>query len=929
MLPGGVVSAQNARTNFIGINGRACSYASFADAIADADSRDDLYIDPGTYAETIGLIDKDLTFFPARVGSNCQQKHAVPTSATVIVDGGGATNAPQGGMLQIDGLITVVFEHMWLRNTEATNGGIIAITNGAKVTLDDVLVTDGEAAALGGLIYIAGGFRGSALNLINGTNVYRGNTPAGDGGGIAIFNSTLNIEDSSGVGVSSNNGFSTAGNNGGGIYADSATINIRDDANIIWNEAGNFGGGIYADDTNINITGGNISNNSTAFSGGGIYITGSSSDLDVANATFDNNSTTVQQTNQGGGAVFADEVATSFTSVSIVNNASANSGGGIRLTSSSPNVIQNSIISNNTAISGAGVIVSSSTADLTVINSTFESNIASSLGGGINCFVCDEIDIQAGSEFNGNRADFGGGLNTFGNGIDSTLVQVEGAEFTGNVAIGDNESKGGGIYETGATVLITDTTFTLNEATVSGGGLYASDPFNRDNAVTVTDSFFDRNKTTTQMTNEGGAGIYAKDNGWTLTIEGTDFSANESANLGGGLAILTTDLILRNSQFDGNDGGFVGGGIYSTADTALIEYSSFTNNVVSSGGGGYYQAGNIAVLTNVEISGNTARYGGGLRLASTTETTLKNVKVNNNTATETAGGIYVSSSTFKMTVDPATCNPFNLGANVYCSEIRGNTASDEGGGFYNISATQSQISQKIATIEHTAILENTAPLGGTAVYLDSQFDSGAIMSPTLQITNSLIADNGTVGDDSTTVESTAGGGILSLHSVTIAGNNDTPLWVVDSTGETDLHNSIIYLNSEGPRVAFGHDFDRGCNNSQATSGSSQSMGGSLGNPQFDPSNVRGAYRLTAASPGVDSCADGPARDTDMGGRPAGSNFDQGAFELNSVPTAVSLSDRGIAVRSQVGDVLALLAILLLLSGVVFGRNRTTQPPHTL
>src|SRR5690606_22394315 len=126
---------------------------------------------------------------------------------------------------------------------------------GSTLTLDDALVTDGTASGKGGNVFVSstseGGNDYSSLILLNDSSIYRG--AAVDGGAVALLNSELVILDGN-IGVSSNNGFSTASNNGGGIHAEnSGIIMVSEQSRILWNQSGHYGGGLYAVDSIIDI----------------------------------------------------------------------------------------------------------------------------------------------------------------------------------------------------------------------------------------------------------------------------------------------------------------------------------------------------------------------------------------------------------------------------------------------------------------------------------------------------------------------------------------------------------------------------------------------------------------------------------------------------------------------------------------------------
>lgn len=875
---------QAGRVPTVGLNGATCAFETIGAAIAAAANRTNtIYIESGTYTEILGEIDKDITFVPARGGSSCTLESASATSSSVIIDGGGGSDDGTGGLAEITGRVTVTFRHMWLRNTTATNGGVIAVTDGAELVLDDALVTDGDAAATGGVLYASGG---SEILLDNDSSVYRGNTNNGDGGAIALFSASLTINDGN-IGVSSNNGFSTAGGNGGGIYASQSTVILTEaQSKIIWNESGQRGGGIYAIDSAVTINGGEVSSNTTGNRGAGIYHDGDDT-LIIHDATIANNTTTTAQTNGGGGGIYTVGADVTVNNSVISGNHAVNSGGGINGYGGSTVTLENgTIIENNTTgSSGGGVSVRDA---LIIDDSIVRDNTANSNGGGLYCFVCDLIMVTEGSVIDGNSAEDGGGIYILGSST-TTSVQLDNVQITNNAATDDNDtnSAGGGIRAYGVDMHLNNVHVQNNTANDSGGGIFLDAALDRPSTATITNSNFIANSTQNSTSHDGGGAIYAEDD-VVLSIDGATFDQNESTNIGGAIQLRGgAELTMRNSHVNQNTAA-IGAGVSIDSGTHLIENSYFTgNNSSGSGGGIRIVLGNLTVR-NSEIIGNIADSGAGL-FAGLTPTTLENIKLQFNHARNTGGGMYISSSPVTMMVG-ADCLPSGLGANQYCSEVSGNSADELGGGIHILSGS-SPNHQAIVDIQHTYVGQNTALDGGTAIYLYESY------TPTVRITNTLIADNGTNGSDIPTVEN-RGAGVISLHSSTVANNFGSPLWVISNTATTSLYNSILYLNSVGPRVVFGSQFSRSCNNSQTSAGSSLSMGGISQNPQFDGSHPRGDYRLLSTSPSVDACNNGVSADTDLLGRPAGASYDQGAFELNGVPTVVSVSGQRSVVNGQ-------------------------------
>src|SRR5262249_27380034 len=155
-------------------------------------------------------------------------------------------------------------------------------------------------------------------------------------------------------------------------------------------------------------------------------------------------------------------------------------------------------------------------------DSTFTNNtVPSDRGGGIDNRGALTV---SGSTFISNSAGgVGGGINTLGTATGSDTVTVSDCSFIGNFA----GNEGGGIYiEPGlGRVTVRDSTFASNDGGDEGGGI--------DNGATLTviDSTFTHNSADAVSGNGGGLNT---EGGGTTTVIGSTFTHN-SASAGGGI----------------------------------------------------------------------------------------------------------------------------------------------------------------------------------------------------------------------------------------------------------------------------------------------------------------------------------------------------------------------------------------------------------
>lgn len=261
----------------------------------------------------------------------------------------------------------------------------------------------------------------------------------------------------------------------------------------------------------------------------------------------------------------------------------------------------------------------------------------------------------------------------------------------------------GGTPDSGPKLVINNSLFESNEATVySGGaiGLYSEAEIN--NTKFIGNNAGGHNPADST---DGGGAIYL--GGWgQLTLNNSEFTGNTS-NRGG--AIGTTDagigtthyFNISNTTFDGNSATLQGGAIFSkfTDDNAgnhsTITGSTFTNNTAGQNGGAVYNKGTLAV-DNSDFDNNTAQYGGGFfNETGATANLGENLSFTNNTAQKNGGGVY-----------NYTGATMTIGNNAYFS---GNKAVEAAGG-----AVQNMGNLTLG--DNITFENNSAAWGGAAIY---------------------------------------------------------------------------------------------------------------------------------------------------------------------------------------------------------------------
>lgn len=298
-------------------------------------------------------------------------------------------------------------------NSSLTGDGATVWCN-RPTTVTSTTIDGNNAGARGGGLYVYGS--AASLTVTGGaiTNNTSGNNGSnGHGAGIYFGGATAGVLSIDGTTITGNSGYS---GNGGGIYIATVTnTSTIANATISGNSDSFAGGGIYCTAAPIDITGSHVDGNSvtnTNNDGGGIYMTGAASRVELTGTSVNGNTAR----NGAGIAVYggADLYVT---------------GGG---TSVSGNYYSNS------AGFGGGIAVDGSGSTATIERATIAGNWAGSYGGGIRV----------------------------GN---SGTVSLTNSSITGNVADQQSYSDGGGVYN-GATTTAINCTIAGNLAGRNGGG---------------------------------------------------------------------------------------------------------------------------------------------------------------------------------------------------------------------------------------------------------------------------------------------------------------------------------------------------------------------------------------------------------------------------------------------------------------------------
>ncbi len=590
----------------------------------------------------------------------------------LTVANGTCTSCSGGGVLNDGGTLTIT-NSVFSGNTSAVSGTGGGIKSSGTLTITGSTFSGNSANFHGGGIYYEGG---GMLTITNST--FSGNSTGGggvlnDGGISTITNSTFS-------------GNSAGG--GGGVYNTDGTLTITNSTFSGNNASGSASSDIYQ----ANVSTLNLYNNILANSGSGncFYtagtVSGNNNLIEDASAAcgfsngvdgniigFDpglgalaNNGGATQTFAIGAGSLAynagdnASCAAADQRGVTRPQGASCDIGAlesnaqpgpsfAVNTSGDSTNGSCDAFVAGASdctlreAITAANNLAGADT--ITVPAGTYTLALT---GAGEDLNATGDLDITQSLTING----AGAGITTIqagltpGSGIDRVFhVVVASTVSISDVTItnGKNTIGGGGIYNGGGPLTVTNSTVSGNSAP-SGGGI------RNDGILTVTDSRIVGNSTD----NGGnGGGIYNYNNG-ALTVTNSSFSGNTST-YGAGIRNQGGNLDITNSTFSGNDANSYGGGIYNVSGPLSVTGSTFSGNTAENGGfgGGIYHEGGLLTVTNSTFSDNTADgSGGGICNIGGTASIANSTFSGNAASTGFGGGVYsgsplaVTNSTF-------------------------------------------------------------------------------------------------------------------------------------------------------------------------------------------------------------------------------------------------------------------------------------------
>ena len=396
------------------------------------------------------------------------------------------------------------------------------------------------------------------VTVQNGT-VTGGRNPQ-NGGGFAIDNAVVQLEDLTITGNEAVGGNGNGEVGGGGIYASHADVSMRIvtvSENSVTGSSSD-GGGILVRYGSLTMDGCHVERNTAPDCGGGMILRHSV--LNAAKSFFENNTAKF-----GAGIYFGDTPNEAEEGCSGEHN----------------HLITDSTISGNTVLDpengiGGGMYVGT-TSNLTLRNSKLLNNDGATQGGAIVAYSAGTIELD-GVSISENKAQSGAGILALCTAVCNTDIR-----------------------------LLNGTAIDANTATGYGGGIYAN-AIAKELNVTVTNSSVSGN------TAAGGAGIFTYKSGSAVINVDLQSGAvmhnnNAVTNMGGAIyAYNDANInIAANSAVYNNTAAGYGGAIYASASNVNIAAKSavYNNTAATAGDDLFFYSGTIFTLPNAkDMSGD-------------------------------------------------------------------------------------------------------------------------------------------------------------------------------------------------------------------------------------------------------------------------------------------------------------------------------------
>lgn len=265
---------------------------------------------------------------------------------------------------------------------------------------------------------------------------------------------------------------------------------------------------------------------------------------------------------------------------------------------------------------------------------------------------------------------------------DSVFDRNRGPDYGGAIAVPLHDA---------AVTMITDSTFTSNQANYGGGAIGRQSPYTGAIEIDVSGSSFARNSSSSQ-----GAAIYAP--GYSpyastnhVVIDDSTFDGDHSN--GGAVYVSYGDLVVTDSSFEDAYSAYVGGAISTDTANVSVNGSSFVGNTAYYGGAIY--GGGSGAWASVSDSTFTDNVGtgdgGAIDWDGSGGVAIDRCSMTYNGSVSHGGAIRASSGSLTTTASEFAYNDAGDGGAIYVNggtwtaddvDIHDNFAGSTGGGAY-------------------------------------------------------------------------------------------------------------------------------------------------------------------------------------------------------------------------------------------------------
>ncbi|MCK4421907.1 right-handed parallel beta-helix repeat-containing protein [candidate division WOR-3 bacterium] len=548
---------------------------------------------------------------------------------------------------------------------------------------------------------------------------------------------------------------------GGGIFIDGGDTTLKFINNKIMNNtAANWGGGMAIwFSGKCTLKGDSIVSDSAGSSGGGLHFYGGGYAIVDSCVIKDNSGP-----GNSGGIEIWNGCSPVLTNNVIEENTAVNGkGGGIGIFDDSSPVIRNNTIKRNIADDGGGISIANSNCAPIIEDNKISGNFAGGDGGGILIYCSGGANLTPeiiGNEIMSDTARYGGGIYIYSYSSTNVSPIIRGNKITDNYTL----FYGAGIYtyiypeNSLCYPSIVSDTIKYNVADGEGGGIfwYGGD-------FTIIDSCIIRGNIADTLSNRSGGGIAILNTDLTFSHSLVD---SNIARLGGGIYISSTGSpTLDDITVTNNYATYVGGGInVGVTDNPVIKNGVISYNRAGVNAGGVYINNSHLLLDSNLIMHNECEKGGGISVYRAFPTISNNTISYNTATTKDGAGIKLLQAT--------NCT-------IIHNDIIHNTAADDAGGIYMESCS-------LTTIIHNTISYNTAADGGGGIHI--------VFSP-IEITNNCFSHNEAWTGGGLYINSCSPG-ILNLEGNVISYNTASSEagGIYNYWSHTSLRNNTIFGN---------------------------------------------------------------------------------------------------------------------------------------